>query len=1032
MSAPYRRIEVTIFQKSGGPLTKRITLVNGKILSDGSDCLMANGTARRAEINGMPALADLINTFAPNEAYALGRLKDGLPDHVRVVPAAKLNGAKDPSVIARTKEYLIFKEGEPGLALLDVDLKGIPDDAKRRIEECGGVWGALCKAFPAFKTVARVERASTSSGLRNRTTGEPFPSSGGCHIVIPVLDVTDIPRFLSDLHGRLWLAGFGWGMVSAAGSFLERAMIDKFVGSPERLIFEGAPIVEPPLVQEDRNAVAHDGTILDTRRCAPLTDDEKKELQKLKDAEEHRLAPQLKAAREAWSAEHIKRLTASGKTKAAARALIDRWIDRQELTGEFPLSFDDPSIAGTTVADVLAAPDKYINKSLSDPFEGPAYGRNKAILYLRPDGSLFIHSFAHGEINYELKDELDVEIVRLARLSPLQYEKQRIAAAEKYNVRVTALDEFVAKARGDGTDKGERALYEHWAVAPWPDPVDGGVLLGALKDVARRYVFMSENEAIAVALWVAFSWLHGFLTHSPLLYVTSAEKNSGKTTLLGVLNFLVRYGMLCVHITAAALYRLITKWHPTLMADETDNLFADNPDLVAVLNSGWTRGQGVPRCNPDTGEVEVFDTFAAKAVAMKGRKLKDTTLSRAIVITMKRRRASDPREHVADFDHLDNETFALLRSQLLRWSIDNAEVIAKATPEIPPGFGNRRRANWKPLLAIAEACGWKTAAWTAALAIEAIADTFDPSIGVELLRAIKAIFEARASAPINRDRITSAQLIEVLVADKTAPWATYNKGKDISERQVAGLLKDFWPDATDRRPRTIRLDNGTTAKGYQFDWFTDAFARYCASPEEDSSSPEGGPSSPEGSFSPERNSSSPEGSPSSEGPDVTDRDGGYTPSPPQEGDLSVTSVTCLNSQDFSQFSIRHKPHDVTDEKSAKPLKNNDVTDATDKKGGGGQGRGIGPSVTDGNGGESDPSTRWPGLSPRAVDQLAREFWGLETGTAAELEDAIRSRLAKSGVPVEAHDVEVEKVVRRIEALGDATRNNDGALPARSS
>src|SRR5262249_50274575 len=88
------------------------------------------------------------------------------------VSAAKLNGAKAPSVIARTKEYLIFKEGECGLALLDVDLKGIPDDAKRRMEECGGPWGALCEVLPALKTVARVERASTSSGLRNRETGD--------------------------------------------------------------------------------------------------------------------------------------------------------------------------------------------------------------------------------------------------------------------------------------------------------------------------------------------------------------------------------------------------------------------------------------------------------------------------------------------------------------------------------------------------------------------------------------------------------------------------------------------------------------------------------------------------------------------------------------------------------------------------------------------------------------------------------------------------------------------------------------------
>ena len=47
-------------------------------------------------------------------------------------------------------------------------------------------------------------------------------------------------------------------------------------------------------------------------------------------------------------------------------------------------------------------------------------------------------------------------------------------------------------------------------------------------------------------------------------------------------------------------------------------------------------------------------------------------------------------------------TFARLRSQIMRWANDNADAVAKAKPGIPPGFYNRRRANWKPLLAIAE------------------------------------------------------------------------------------------------------------------------------------------------------------------------------------------------------------------------------------------------------------------------------------------------------------------------------------------
>jgi hypothetical protein len=158
----------------------------------------------------------------------------------------------------------------------------------------------------------------------------------------------------------------------------------------------------------------------------------------------------------------------------------------------------------------------------------------------------------------------------------------------------------------------------------------------------------------------------------------------------------------------------------------------------------------------------------------------------------------------------------------MRWTEDNAEALAKAAPEIPPGFHNRRRANWHTLLAVAEAGGgeWKKEGWKAALAIEAIAATFDPSIGVQLLVAIKGAFAARG-----KDRITSAGLITDLVADETAPWATYNKGKPISQRQVAKLL-----DGYGIKPKTIRLDDGSFPKGYLLECFIDAFTRFCSRP----------------------------------------------------------------------------------------------------------------------------------------------------------------------------------------------------------
>jgi len=446
--------EITVFTKRGGPLTKHIELVDGRIANDSSLCGMGAGAARRVQINlnDIAALAKLINGLGPREAYGVGRLREGLRDRVRIVVADKLADFHgDPGVAARTKVDLVFAAGAPAICPHDVDLKGMPEEAKRRIRE-RGVWAALCDVVPPLANAARVIRASTSHGLRNKDTGQTYPSSGGFHAAVAVADGADIPRYLADLHDRLWLAGWGWGFLSAPGSFLERSLVDRSCGSAERLIFEAAPVVVPPLEQGPRLAEAFEGAILDTRAaCPPLTADEQAEVKRLKEAERLRLKPQSAEARAKWSESHIRRSVAAGMPEPWARAQVDRWIDRQELSGDFPLAFDDPKLAGATVADVLAKPDKFINKTLADPFEGPAYGRGKAILYQRANGSLFINSFAHGGIQYELKaaprPDVDAEIERLARLPPLDYDLARESAAKRLGARVTSLDKAVETKR---------------------------------------------------------------------------------------------------------------------------------------------------------------------------------------------------------------------------------------------------------------------------------------------------------------------------------------------------------------------------------------------------------------------------------------------------------------------------------------------------------------------------------------------------------------------------------------------------------
>jgi hypothetical protein len=229
-------IEITEFTKASGTLSKRIQLVNRKPVSDGSECRMAHGTARRVKLTSPQAVADLMNGFTARQALSLGRLKGGLPERVDVVVKRELNGAA--GVIARSLEFLEFRKGEQSLCLLDVDIKGLPNDIEHRIKE-SSVWGVLTTALPALKGVGRVERPSTSSCLRNRETDEVFEGSGGQHIFVVVRDGADIPRFIRDLHDRLWLESLGFGMVSRAGSFLARSLIDASVGAPERLGFRG-------------------------------------------------------------------------------------------------------------------------------------------------------------------------------------------------------------------------------------------------------------------------------------------------------------------------------------------------------------------------------------------------------------------------------------------------------------------------------------------------------------------------------------------------------------------------------------------------------------------------------------------------------------------------------------------------------------------------------------------------------------------------------------------------------------------------
>jgi hypothetical protein len=134
------KIEFTVFDKIGGPLTKVISLAqDGKhAISDGSACVMSHGSAKRAVTGSVGEFAKLIGGLRSCQAIALGRMREGVDDETEVVTKTKLNGVAQPNIIARTSTDIIYRPDEPAFVLFDFDSKGMPGEVAAKIKARDG------------------------------------------------------------------------------------------------------------------------------------------------------------------------------------------------------------------------------------------------------------------------------------------------------------------------------------------------------------------------------------------------------------------------------------------------------------------------------------------------------------------------------------------------------------------------------------------------------------------------------------------------------------------------------------------------------------------------------------------------------------------------------------------------------------------------------------------------------------------------------------------------------------------------------
>ena len=341
-------------------------------------------------------------------------------------------------------------------------------------------------------------------------------------------------------------------------------------------------------------------------------------------------------------------------------------------------------------------------------------------------------------------------------------------------------------------------------------------LLDDIERFIRRFVVLTDHQAVAVTLWTAHTHPIDAFDCTPYEQVTSATPRAGKTRLLEVQELLVARPWLTGRTSAAALVRKVDAESPTLLLDESDAAFGGERDyaeaLRGVLNTGYQRSGRTTLCVGQGGNITFrdFSTFGPKAIAGIG-KLPGTVADRAIPIELKRRTKDEPVERFRARDaHVQAEP---IYRALVAWGLAEVAALRAARPDLPAALNDRAQDVWEPLLAIADLAGdtWPDRARRAAETL--MGNVSDDDIKVELLHDIRTVFD-----DLDATFIGSTELVGKLAELDSRPWGDWNKGRPITTRAVADRLKAF---GIVPRPNP----QGTT-RGYYRDRFQDAWSRY--------------------------------------------------------------------------------------------------------------------------------------------------------------------------------------------------------------
>lgn len=391
-----------------------------------------------------------------------------------------------------------------------------------------------------------------------------------------------------------------------------------------------------------------------------------------------------------------------------------------------------------------------------------------------------------GEISGAIR-EWATQVVRFPVVEALAQRTEAMRLLQAAGVR--SASRLVEAAIGEAQKSMDDSAGEDTAcemegigeVMPWSEPVDGRELAADIEAFVRKYVVLPNESAVApLVLWPLAAHAHDCFQVFPILVVSSPVLRAGKTTMLMILAALLPRVLFTSNTTAAALFKAISLFKPTILIDEGDTFLAGDEALRGLINSGHIRSLAyVTRANG------TYSTWAAKVIALIG-SVPKTVEDRSIIIAMQRR----ARNEIVERFRLDRlQEHEDLRRKASRWAQDHAEQLRRADPEIPVEINSdRARDNWRPLLAIADEIGgeWPRRVREAAVTSSSADEAFDEEPRTLLLKDLEGLFRSQGA-----DRLESRKIVKWLAAMPERPWADYRHGQPLTEQNLAELLKPF-------------------------------------------------------------------------------------------------------------------------------------------------------------------------------------------------------------------------------------------------